>query len=128
MPSGGVDAKYYDLVQSTRERLASRQGDIIAQRGVRLIDTMLSVGGLTGSAGAPASMPVEPTLRQRSASGGLIDLRTIVAQFLANDAAELGLHSEGWDRAPDAESPLNMDMVDGDFDTWFQSIFEARET
>jgi hypothetical protein len=121
---GGADhQKYYDLVSSTRERLASRRGDIIAKRGVRLIDTMLSVGGLPGFSRTPAAAftPVRPSFSQEVTTSDVrIDLQEIVAQFLAGDVA-----AQGWDCSPTAEPPADMDLMDVDFDTWFEGIFRA---
>ncbi|CZR59837.1 uncharacterized protein PAC_09731 [Phialocephala subalpina] len=94
VPLVGNQRKYHDLVNNARERLASRQGDIIAKRGVRLIDKMLSVGGLTGHDHTPAFMSIKQNSRRGSTSGVRMDLQTIVAQFLAGDAVQMGASEE----------------------------------
>lgn len=123
VPLVGNQRKYHDLVNNAREHLASRQGDIIAKRGVRLIDTMLSVGGLTGHDHTPVFTSMGQNSRRGSTSGVRMDLQTIVAQFLAGDAVQMGASEETWRPASNAESPLDLDPVGVDFDTWFEGLF-----
>lgn len=124
-PLGRTDQNYYDLVSSTRKRLASRRGDIIAKRGIRLIDTMLSVGSLTSLEQTPAYVRNGQTLGQGMTTDVTIDLQKIVAHFLAGDAARTGLFDEGSGGASASDSPPDIDLVDVDFDTWFESLFRA---
>lgn len=122
----GNDQKYYDLVNSTRKRLASRRGDVIAKRGVKLIDTMLSIGDFRGYEQTLGSMSTGQSLSQGGASDVHIDLQKIVARFLAADQTRTGTSEERWDCATNAELPIDIDLVDVDFDTWFEGIFRAQ--
>lgn len=122
---------YYDLVGSTRNRLASRQGDVIAARGVRLIDAMLSVGGFPGVYTSPSAALL------RDAPGVSIDPEDIVARFLGTDAASSG---EAWQPTlyptsltgsdfpldMDLDLDLDVDLAGLDFDSWFDGLFRAQ--
>ncbi|RFU29523.1 hypothetical protein B7463_g6816, partial [Scytalidium lignicola] len=118
-----IEQKYCDLVSTTRKHLANRRGDVIATRGVRLIDTILSVGGFGSLGRISEGVSIGQSSSQDGAPNVHIDLREVVAQFLTEDQTKFDLSVERWDYTTNVELPLDMDVVDVDFDTWFEGVF-----
>ncbi|GAB7347063.1 hypothetical protein MBLNU459_g3199t2 [Dothideomycetes sp. NU459] len=96
---------YKQAIQGARERLSSRESDVLAQRGVSLIDAIFL-------------------------EEGAIDFQRVVRKFTATNTAIFGndLTEHLW------ESPVAYDITDpggiakdfleqNDFDSWFNEVF-----
>ncbi|RDW75731.1 hypothetical protein BP5796_06552 [Coleophoma crateriformis] len=108
---------YHDLVNQARGSLSKRQGDIMATRGVRLIDTMLS-------AEQESMWQTNGNNETSTHPSSGVNFRKLVAQFLAQDrqaeinfGTDFGLPSGGLDMA-EFYGPMDID-----FDIWFKNVF-----
>ncbi|PCG94503.1 Hypothetical protein PENO1_078030 [Penicillium occitanis (nom. inval.)] len=123
--SHGPAQNYHDLVKSARELLAGRRGDIIANRGARLIDTMLSVGGIPGSASGSGLAFVSGPQQSRCSTTSQVrlDLQDIVSQFLQGDMLRMDLLEEEWSDSLATDLRLDIGPLGQDFGTWFEGLF-----
>ncbi|KAJ5683120.1 hypothetical protein N7462_006285 [Penicillium macrosclerotiorum] len=121
-PNDGKVEMYRDAVVTARERLASRNQDVLAQRGVALIDAILIAEG--SGLGA-----------REKRRGATIDFNRIFANFstlsrvILNPEDELAL-GRFTGNSPDDfasvdtnEMQLSWDQEEIDFDIWFNGIF-----
>lgn len=104
---------YRDAVAAARERLASRVGDVLAQRGVALIDAISIAEG----------------------SGSSIDVNRIFANFstLSRNAEDATMFGEVPADSPDGIPGVDTEMQltwnqEEDFDRWFNEVFNTLET
>jgi hypothetical protein len=96
---------YRELISGARERLARRRGDVMADRGVKLIDTMLHEED--NASRLPGHRPT-------------INFRKVVAEFLAldNPMSVLGIGTVAGTAQAEPGFPMNED-----FNAWFSEIF-----
>lgn len=114
---------YREAVAAARERLASRECDVLAQRGVALID---AISIAEGSCYGPSDMK----------PGASIDVNRIFANFSTLSRLNLSVNAEDviFGKFP-ADSPEGLPGVEGDemqlawnqeeidFDSWFNEVF-----
>jgi hypothetical protein len=99
---------YWDLITSAKERLNNRQGDVMANRGARLIDTILKEVEKNRNDGQSDEAPS-------------VDFREVLARFLSLDDSFSATSGE-----PDVDQFAGMDFsfppVE-DFDVWLNQVF-----
>jgi hypothetical protein len=96
------------MIQEARDRLADRQGDVPAQRGVRLIDTILHFDS-----------PPPHMMMSKSAVSPL----DVLAKFISmnNPASDTASSTTEEFFLMDDDTPLNFQS--GDFDEWYLEAF-----
>ncbi|KAF7718611.1 Fungal Zn(2)-Cys(6) binuclear cluster domain-containing protein [Penicillium ucsense] len=125
-PSDGKIEMYRDAVLSARERLASRNHDILAQRGVALIDAILIA----------EEAHFGPKERKRA---GHIDFHRIFANFSTLSRANLlpdddlsfgklsGNSPDDFRSVDTNEMQFSWNSDEIDFDIWFNGIFNELQ-
>lgn len=105
---------YRDLVIAAKERLDNRQSDVMASRGVRLINTILQEA--TGEGEVPGD--------NQEYRKSVVDFRKVLARFLSLDDTLPVFNSDTPDLSQLAGSDpdLRFPMLD-DFDVWLNQLF-----
>ncbi|EFW99065.1 c6 zinc finger domain containing protein [Grosmannia clavigera kw1407] len=112
-------AMYGNAIDHARQYLTSRTGDVLAQRGVLLINAIFS--GVPGEAQAPASISFADVVSRFTLDWAILGLNSEIQQQSAESPVDLrptlrgspSVHGAGF--SPEFE----------DFDAWFQHIFST---
>jgi hypothetical protein len=111
---------YVEAVQATRKRLAGRTHDVLAQRGIKLINAIFPEHDAYNL----------PSKRTNDAHPQQVDFKEVVARFVA-DWSVLGneMDQQFFDGVPvERLSDQPDDQSIEDFDSWFNDIFATANT
>ncbi|KZF26689.1 hypothetical protein L228DRAFT_279860 [Xylona heveae TC161] len=110
---------YRALVVAAKDRLAARRGDVLAQRGVTLIETILLEEATAFDPSIAADISAAPHGRKQS--GRAVNFHNVMANFLVMNNAVFGKDHGNYPEQGDfADSLLGMN---DDFNLWFDQIF-----
>ncbi|KAJ5763264.1 hypothetical protein N7533_001945 [Penicillium manginii] len=123
---------YRDAVLSARDRLAQRHSDVLAQRGVALVDAIFISEGSESSFGTielKPGMPIDfnrifanfSTLSKMNPNADVDDMS--ITKLLGNTPEGSG--SAGFDAD---EMALAWNQEEIDFDAWFNGVFNTLQT
>lgn len=104
-------AEYWLLITAARDRLNKRQGDIMADRGVRLIDTVLQ----------EADRSLQMQSNGQDAEQSRVDFRKVLDRFLTLDDRLAASSAHDLDEF--RELDFDMPLPDDDFDVWLNQVF-----
>lgn len=104
---------YIELVTCAKDRLSLRSGDVLAYRGVRLIETILQEATRSKEAPCGGEEPVPPR----------VNFLRVVSRFLSSDDAQSFNITEFQQNSYD-ELDLNLSpTINNDFDIWLKQVF-----